>query len=474
MRALAAPLLLAPASMAPGDGDAVSFHREVRPILQARCTGCHQPAKPRGDVVLVRHADLLRVTNGVEPAVQPGDPDGSLLVDVVTPHGGRAPEMPEDAEPLAPEQVDLIRRWIAEGALDDTPEGARRGPSGPPVYRRPPVVTALDFSPDGELLAVAGRGEVLLHRADGSELVGRLVGLSGRIESVRFGPDGTRLAVAGGSPGETGELQVWKVAERELELSLPVTFDTIAGVSWSDDGTRVAFGCKDDSVRAVDAATGAELLYQKAHEDWVLGTAFSTDGSHLVSVGRDRSLKLVKVETQQFIDNITSITPGALRGGLMAVERHPTRDELLVGGADGVPKTYRMYREKDRVIGDDYNLIQAFEALPGRVFSTVWSPDGTRVAAGSSLVGGGEVRVYAADAAEPLWSVTLAAGTYAVAFHPGGERLAAAGFDGVVRLLDAGDGRVLAAFVPVPLEGVDETFEAAAEPASGTGEGGDS
>ena len=33
-------------------------------------------------------------------------------------------------------------------------------------YRRPPAVTSLDFSPDGALLAVAGRGEVLLHRAD--------------------------------------------------------------------------------------------------------------------------------------------------------------------------------------------------------------------------------------------------------------------------------------------------------------------
>jgi len=448
---LLALVILALATAQEND-EPVSFHRDVRPILQASCQGCHQPAKPEGDVVLVRHADLLSVIDGVEAAVQPGAPDRSLLIDVIIPFGELAPEMPEDGDPLTPEQVELIRRWIAEGAADDTPEAVRRGADGPPVYVRPPVVTSLDFSPDGQLLAVAGRGETLLHRADGSELVSRLIGLSERVESVRFSPDGSRLAVAGGSPGRMGELQIWKVAEAELELSVPVTFDTIQGASWSGDGARVAFGCKDDTVRVVDARTGEELLYQKAHEDWVLGTAFSADDSHLVSVGRDRSLKLVKVETQQFIDNITSITPGALRGGLMSVERHPTRDELLVGGAGGVPKTYRMYRDKKRVIGDDYNLLQAFEKLPGRVFSTTWSPDGTRIAAGSSLAGQGEVRVYVADGGGQVWARSFDSGIYALAFHPHGERLAAAGFDGVVRLLDANDGAVVGEFVPVPLE----------------------
>ena len=43
-------------------------------------------------------------------------------------------------------------------------------------------------------------------------------------------------------------------------------------------------------------------------------TAFSADGSHLVSVGRDMTVKLTEVATQRFVDNITSITPGALRG----------------------------------------------------------------------------------------------------------------------------------------------------------------
>ena len=86
----------------------------------------------------------------------------------------------------------------------------------PPEYTRLPVIPALAFSPDGSLLAVAGFHEVLLWKADGSELVGRLVGLSERIESLAFSPDGKKLAVTGGRPARMGEVQVWDVAKRKL------------------------------------------------------------------------------------------------------------------------------------------------------------------------------------------------------------------------------------------------------------------
>jgi WD40 repeat protein len=277
--------------------------------------------------------------------------------------------------------------------------------------------------------------------------------LSERIESVAFSPDGSLLAVAGGSPARMGELQVWDVAKRELQLSVPVTFDTIYGASWSPDGALIAFGCADNTVRVIEVKTGAEVLYQGAHADWVLDTAFSTDGSHLVSVGRDRTLKLIKVATQQFIDNITSITPGALGGGLMAVDRHPERDELLIAGSDGAPKIFKMYREKKRVIGDDYNLLRAFDALPGRIFDACYSPDGSHILAGSSLRGAGEVRVYSTEDGSQSWRWPATTGIFSVAYSPNGAIVAAGGFDGVLRLLDATDGHVLSESIPVPLAG---------------------
>ena len=174
-----------------------------------------------------------------------------------------------------------------------------------------------------------------------------------------------RLAVTGGLPATMGEVQVWDVAKRKLTLSVPVTFDTVYGASWSPDGTKIAFGCTDNSVRAIDAKTGEQVLFMGSHNDWVLDTVFSVDGSHLMSVGRDMAAKLTEVATQRFIDNITSITPGALKGGLTAIARHPKRDEIVIGGSDGEPKLYRAFRQSVRVIGDDSNMIRQFPSLPG-------------------------------------------------------------------------------------------------------------
>ena len=77
--------------------------------------------------------------------------------------------------------------------------------------------------------------------------------------------------------------------------------------------------------------------------------------------------------------------------------RHPTRDEVLFGGADGVPKIYRMHRVKNREIGDDSNQLWELPGLFGRVFAVDWSADGKRIAAGSSLDGKGELKIYEID-----------------------------------------------------------------------------
>lgn len=477
-----------PAKGEPAKPAAVSYYRDVRPILQQHCQGCHQPAKPQGGFVMTGYANLLKTGEKGEPGVVAGDVAKSFIVKQITAHDGKAPAMPKGKPPLTDRDVKLIEQWIAQGAKDDTPAAARIAVDmeHPPTYVLPPVVTSLAYAPDGKLLAVAGFHEVLLHKADGSGLAARLVGLSERVQALAFSPDGKSLAVTGGDPGRFGEVQIWDVAKRKLRLSVPVTFDTIYGASWSPDGSKVAFGCADNTLRGIDAKTGKQVLFQGAHNDWVLDTAFSTDGSHLVSVSRDRSMKLTEVATQRFVDNITSITPGALKGGLLTVARHPTRDELLIGGSDGVPKVYQMYRNKKRVIGDDFNFLKAFDAMPGRIFCARFNADGTRIVVGSSDSGRGEVRVYDAGSAKPdprllklcgLPTVSTKGLTglfflpdfrsgsklvaklegqkgavYALSYRPDGKQVASAGFDGMVRLNDPETGKLLKEFVAVPMK----------------------
>lgn len=440
-----AALLLLGAAQEP-----VSYHQDVRPLLRARCAGCHHGDDPDGKLDLTTHAGVL-AGGRHDDVVVPGDPGASLLIEMVSPFEDLPPEMPpeDEGDPLTGSERALLARWIAEGAVDDTPEPAAA--AAPPEYPRLPIVTDLAVSPDGALLAVTGRGEVLLHDLEAGGVVARLVGRAPRLEALAFSPDGSLLAAAGGTPGVRGELQVWDVASRTQRHAIEVTSDTLYGASWSGDGTRVAFGGPDRVLRAVDAASGEQVLFQMSHEDWVLDTVWSTDDSHLVSVSRDRSMNLVQVSTQQFIDKITSITPGALKGGLMAVDRHPEKDELLIGGADGVPKLFRTYREKKRVIGDDYNLIRAFEPLTGRAYDVTFAADGALVAAVSSHAAGGEVRVARTDDGATVWTRALPTGQYAVAFHPDGARVLAAGFDGHVRVFDADDGVLRSTFESVPL-----------------------
>lgn len=459
----------------------VSFYKHIRPIFQAQCNGCHQPAKKKGDYIMTEFVALLK--GGEEGhAVVPGKAAESNLLKLIKPDEKGKAEMPQKAEPLHATQIALIERWINEGAKDDTPASAQAqyDMAHPPVYVKAPAITSIDYSPDGSMIAVAGYHEVLVHKADGSGIVARLVGLAERIQKLAWSPDGKKIALTGGSPARMGEIQIWDVAAKKLELSKSLTFDTLYGASWSPDGKYLAFGCGDNAVRAIDVATGKETLFMGSHSDWVLDTVWGVDGKHVVSCGRDMSVKLTEVATQRFVDNVTSITPGALKGGVQVLARHPQRNEVLIGGTDGVPAIYRMERLTKRVIGDNANLIRKFPGMQGRIFGVDFAPDGKRIAAGASYEGAGTVNIYASeyDSTMPeavkkivetvngkgkeldewivkdvkqLSSTPVPCGIFSVTFSPDGKTVAVAGQDGQVRLIDAATGVIAKEFTSVPL-----------------------
>ncbi|MGF1578990.1 MAG: c-type cytochrome domain-containing protein [Gemmataceae bacterium] len=432
----------------------VSYYKQVRPLFQQHCQGCHQPSRDKGGFVMTTHASLFKQGDSGEFGIVKGQPNKSYLVERIIPHNGKRAEMPPEGDPLTDYQVKLIQTWIAEGATDDTPETAKVivDADHPPVYNLPPVITSIDYSPDGKILAVAGYHEVVLHKADGSGRLARLIGAAEQISSVVFSPNGKLLAVTGGSPGRFGEVQIWDVRKHRLKLAKSITFDTVYGASWSKDGSIVAFGCADNSTRAINARTGEQVFFNGGHNDWVLDTVFSVKDDHLVTVSRDMSMKLSVVKTSRLVDNITSITPGALKGGLMTVDRHPTKDELVIGGSDGTPKIYKMFRTKARKIGDDYNLIRKFAAMPGRVYTVRYSHDGNKIICGSSDTGKGEIRIYDANKGNLLTKLKSITGPiYSAQFSPDGKVIASAGFEGVVRFHDAKTGTLIRELVPFPL-----------------------
>ena len=172
--------------------------------------------------------------------------------------------------------------------------------------------------------------------------------------------------------------------------------------------------------------------------------------------------------------------------------RRPGHDEVLIGGADGVPQLYQVFRKTKRRIGDNANLLRKFPPMEGRIFAVDYSRDGKLIATAGSFDGRGAVHLYTGefnssipelllkayadriatnytkeekaeierfttDGVKLLAEVTVSGGVYALAFNAEGHAVAAAGQDGRVRLINTTDGRIAREFVPVPLEGVTST-----------------
>ena len=418
-----------------------SFHRDIRPILQKQCSGCHHPGGTSGGLDVTSYA-ALKTGGGRGAAFVPGNADESLtmkyLLAVVR------PQMPMGGPPLPKEQIELFRDWIRGGAIDDSPVALEESKAKPVLYRQAPVITAIRYSPDGQLLAVAGNGEILLHRADGSGLVARLPGLAERLLSLAFSPDGKKLVAGGGTPARSGEVQVWDVANASLLRAMKLTSDTVFGASLAPDGSRIAVGCTDNTVHVFDAVSGEESYKIGNHENWVLATVFGIDSKRFVSVARDRAAKLIDASTGRFLENVN-----LLRGELTAVARHPKRDVVVLGGDERIPYVYLMDRPKNMKIADDTTLVRKLARQNGPIMALDWSPDAKLIAVAGAAP---EVNVYDADSGELRWALKgHVAGIYSVTFSPDSRRIATAGFDGQVRLYDTATGQLVREFVPVPM-----------------------
>jgi mono/diheme cytochrome c family protein len=94
---------------------AVSFSKEVLPILKTSCGKCHSGGGAKGGVDLSNYASMKKGGKG-GPVFVEGDPDKSPLVTSIS---GDKPEMPKKAAPLTKAQVTTISTWVKEGAKNN-------------------------------------------------------------------------------------------------------------------------------------------------------------------------------------------------------------------------------------------------------------------------------------------------------------------------------------------------------------------
>lgn len=137
-----------------------------------------------------------------------------------------------------------------------------------------------------------------------------------RVTALDFSPDGKLLASGGGAPSRSGELKIWNVADGALVREVADAHsDTVFSVRFSPDGKQIASGAADKFLKVHVTADGKFVRGFEGHTHHVLGVAWAPDGRQLATAGADNVVKLWDVASgeqkktvQGFGKEVTCIT----------------------------------------------------------------------------------------------------------------------------------------------------------------------
>jgi dipeptidyl aminopeptidase/acylaminoacyl peptidase len=384
--------VLCPAVTAGAAEQPPNYTDHVLPIFREKCGGCHNADKREGGLDLMSHGQSLAGGSSGEVIV-PGDPDASHLWQVAS-HAAE-PKMPPESDRIPAEMLEVIRTWIAGGAIERAggraakkkktssvtlDPSAAAAPDGPPVMpprlslevathgRRALAVTGLAASPNGPLLAVGGRRQVMLFDASTLGFLGVLPFPEGDVKTIRFSRNARLLLAGGGAAAKSGRVVVWDVATAKRLAELGDEFDQVLAADITADQRIVALGGPQKVVRLVQTADGTVDAEIRKHTDWITALEFSPDGA-LLATG-DRAGNAFLWETRGAREDAVLKGHG---GGITAVAWRGDGGVVATASEDG---RIRLWAAKNG------EKAKEWEAHPGGVQGLCWLADGRLASCG--------------------------------------------------------------------------------------------
>ena len=194
--------------------------------------------------------------------------------------------------------------------------------------------------------------------------------LADRVLALDFSPDGKVLATGGGVPSRSGELKIWNVADGALVREIKDAHsDTIFSVRFSPDQKHLASGAADKLMKVFNVGDGKFVRSFEGHTHHVLNVSWMRHGRTLASAGADSAIK------------IWDFASGEQKKTIGGAQREITAFQFLDGPAEALAASGD---NQLRLLREDGNNIRTFGGATDYTQTAAITPDGKLVVAGGS------------------------------------------------------------------------------------------